>query len=296
MEQTDNTVLIAQLTDIHIGFDPDAKPEEFNRTRFRGTLERVLNGPNTPNFLVLSGDLTEHGDVVSFDKTAKLLEVVPFPVLPMVGNHDTREGLMHAFPDTPTHDGFIQFAVKSGNLKILCLDTLERGRHGGAYCEVRAAWLHEQLSADPDMATVIFMHHPPVVSGIGWMDPNPNEGWITRFAAAIAGFTNIVGIHCGHLHRPVNTSFNGVSLGVTGSVAPLVAMDLRPIDPQSPDQRDLITTEPSTYALHRWDGNNLLTHYEKTNDWIVLASYNEALQPMIQEMYDEKAGAVPEGS
>ena len=33
-------MLIAQMTDIHIGFDPDARPEELNRIRFRQTLNR----------------------------------------------------------------------------------------------------------------------------------------------------------------------------------------------------------------------------------------------------------------
>ena len=295
MQQSQKTRLIAQITDIHIGFDPDAKPEELNRIRFRGTLDRITSAPNNPDFMVLSGDLTDHGDLESFEKTAALLENLPFPLLPMVGNHDTREGLLHAFPHTPNHGrdangfGFIQYSVDAGaGLQIICLDTLEPGRHGGAFCEERAAWLKAELSGCNDKAVLIFMHHPPIVSGIGWMDPAPREPWIERFAEAIAGHDNIVGIHCGHLHRPINTTFRGVNLGVTASVAPLVAMDLRPIDGDDADGRELITTEPATYALHRWDGVDLLTHYEKTHDWDVLARYDPPLQPMIREMLAEK--------
>jgi len=55
-------MLIAQMTDIHIGFAPDEKPEELNRIRFRATLKRLLAGPNTPDMLVLSGDVTDRGD------------------------------------------------------------------------------------------------------------------------------------------------------------------------------------------------------------------------------------------
>ena len=295
MSETNDTRLVAQITDIHIGFDPDAKPEELNRIRFRGTLDRIVSAPNRPDFMVLSGDLTDHGDLDSFEKTAALLSDLPFPLLPMVGNHDSREGLLHAFPDTPHHDddgegyGFIQYSVDGGNgLQIVCLDTLEPGRHGGAFCETRAAWLKAELQANRDRAVLIFMHHPPVVAGIGWMDPNPDEPWILRFAEAIAGHDNIVGIHCGHLHRPINTTFRGINMGVTASVAPLVAMDLRPITDDNPDGRELITTEPATYALHRWDGTDLLTHYEKTHDWDVLARYDPPLQPMIEEMLAEK--------
>jgi 3',5'-cyclic AMP phosphodiesterase CpdA len=281
-------MLIAQMTDIHIGFDPDARPEELNRIRFRATLDRLLESPNPIDMLVLTGDLTDHGDKDSFEKTAALLEACPMPIYSIVGNHDTREGLLHAFPDTPVHDGFIQYAVEQDGLRILFLDTLEVGRHGGAFCDTRATWLKAELAAYPDTPTLIFMHHPPVVSGIGWMDPGPTEPWMLRFGDAIKGHDQVQAIHCGHLHRQITTTFQGVLLSVTPSVAPLVAMDLRPIDPDTPDDRDLITTEPPTYAIHRWADGQLLTHYEKVSDWVVLAKYDPNLQGMIREMFAER--------
>ena len=38
-------------------------------------------------------------------------------------------------------DGFIQYAIEDLPVRILVLDTLEVGRHGGGFCETRAAWL-----------------------------------------------------------------------------------------------------------------------------------------------------------
>jgi len=227
-------MMIAQMTDIHIGFDPEAKPEELNRIRFRETLAR-------------------------------------------------------AFPDCPTMEGgFLQYAIEQDGLLILMLDTLEPGRHGGAFCEMRARWLSDQLSANSDTPTLIFLHHPPVVSGIGWMDPAEDEPWMIRMGDAMRGHDQILAMHCGHLHRPINTQFAGIPLSVTPSVAPLVSMDLRDISPAQPDNRALITTEPPTYALHRWDGKTLVTHYEKVSDWDVLAYYGPHLQPMIKEMFAER--------
>jgi 3',5'-cyclic AMP phosphodiesterase CpdA len=281
-------MLIAQMTDIHIGFAPDEKPEEYNRIRFRATLRRLLEGPNLPDMLVLSGDITDNGDLDSFEKTAGLLADCPFPVWPMVGNHDTREALVQAFPQVRLDQGFLHYTLESDGLRILLLDTFEPGRHGGAFCDARAAWLTAQLDVAPDTPTLIFMHHPPVVSGIEWMDPTPDEAWIQRFGAAVAGRRQILAIHCGHLHRPLATTFRGIPLHVTSSVAPLVAMDLRSIDKQVPDGRDLITTEPPTYAIHRWDGVNLVTHYERVSDWRVLAHYTGSLQAMIQDMFAER--------
>lgn len=282
-------MLIAQLTDIHIGFDPEAQPEELNRTRFRAVLARVFETPNTPDLLVLSGDLTDHGDRESFAQTVSLLAQVPCPILPMVGNHDTREELLRAFPDCPQADGFVHHVTERDGLAIICLDTLEPGRHGGAFCTARRDWLRATLAALGSRPVVIFMHHPPVVSGIDWMDPAPQEDWIANFGEALAGHeAHVLAIHCGHLHRPLGARFRGIPVSVTPSVAPLVALDLSPIDPERADDRDLITTEPPSYALHRWDGRSLVTHYETVSDWQVLASFGEHLKPMIREMFAER--------
>jgi hypothetical protein len=132
------------------------------------------------------------------------------------------------------------------------------------------------------------MHHPPVVAGIDWMDPAPNEPWIIRLRDLLTGQHQVQAIHCGHLHRPITTQFAGIPLGVTPSIAPLVAMDLSPIDQNVPDDRELITAEPPTYALHRWDGQTLVTHYERVGDWQVLARFHAGLQPMIEGMFAER--------
>lgn len=282
-------MLIAQMTDIHIGFEPDARPEELNRQRFRATLDRLLRQVNTPDMLMLTGDITDRGDADSFAKTAALLEECPFPVHALVGNHDNREELLAAFPSTPSEDGFVHYVIEQDGLVVICLDTLEPGRHGGAFCEKRKGWLRARLEETAGKPVLIFMHHPPVVSGIDWMDPRADESWILNFAAAIAGHEErIQGIHCGHLHRQINAMFHGVLVSVTPSVAPLVAMDLRPIDEKKPDQRPLITTEPPTYAIHSWRDGQLVSHYEKISDWEVIASYGPHLQPMVKEMKAEK--------
>ena len=277
-------VLIAQITDIHVGFAPDDRPEELNLTRFRATLQRLIDGPNRPDLLVLSGDITDHGDADSFAKTAALLADCPFPILPMVGNHDSRAGLLGAFGQVvPAGGGFLHYVVDAPlGLRIICLDTLEDGRHGGAFCDARAAWLAAQLADAPDTPTLIFMHHPPVVAGIDWMDPAPDEPWMLRLRDVLTGQSQVQAIHCGHLHRQITTRFAGIPLGVTPSVAPLVAMDLTPIDKDAPDDRELIT------ALHRWDGQSLVSHYERVGDWQVLARFHAGLQPMIEGMFAER--------
>ncbi|MEO6041666.1 MAG: metallophosphoesterase [Croceibacterium sp.] len=281
-------MLIGQLTDIHLGFAPDGPEEELNKVRLRAVLARLLDGPNLPDMLVLSGDLTEHGDAASFTALAELVSASGIAAWPMVGNHDTREALLRAFPSVAAQGGFVHYTIEQGGLRVIMLDTLEPGRHSGAFCKVRARWLAAQLDAAPGRPTVIFMHHPPVVSGIAWMDPDPGASWIERFGAAVEGRRQILAIHCGHLHRTLATRFRGIPLHVCPSVDPQVALDLTSIDDAYADGRELIAAEPPAYALLRWDGERLVTHYEHVGDWHVLARYTNKLQPMVKAMAAER--------
>lgn len=282
-------MLIAQITDIHIGFD-QGNPDEYNMERLRAVLARLIDSPNRPDMLIMTGDLVEFGDAQSYARLAEAVSICPFPVHAMVGNHDFREELLDAFPGTPSHDGFIQYAIDRDGLRLLLLDTFEPGRHGGAYCEARAAWLKAELAAHPDVPTLIAMHHPPFVSGIAWLDSDEREPWMARFADAIAGFGQVRAIVSGHLHRNIHTLWNGLSLTVCASTAPLVALDLRPIDPHAPDNRAMITDEPPVYALHRWDGARLVSHFESVDDHRVFARFDDSLSDIVQLIDDERRG------
>ncbi|MCX7864313.1 MAG: phosphodiesterase [Novosphingobium sp.] len=280
-------MLIAQITDIHLGFDRE-NPEEYNMKRLRAVLSRLLASPNRPDMLVMSGDLVEFGDAESYARLAEAVSICPFPVLPMPGNHDLRQPLLDAFPGIPSPDGFIQYAINGNGMRLILIDTLEPGRHGGAFCETRAAWLKAELAAHRDTPTIIAMHHPPFESGIAWLDGDAREPWMRRFAEAIDGHDQVRAIISGHLHRNIHTLWNGLSLTVCASTAPLVALDLRPIDPLRPDQRAMITDELPVYALHRWDGTRLVSHFESVDDHRVFARFDESLQQIVKLIDDER--------
>lgn len=282
-------MLIAQITDVHIGFDR-GNPDEHNMQRLRAVLKRLAEAPSRPDMLLLTGDLTESGDAESFARLAEAVSECPFPIWPMVGNHDDRDTLLDAFPHTPSEGGFIHYPLECDGFRMLLLDTLEPGRHGGQFCEARASWLKAQLAAHPDTPTIIVMHHPPFESGIAWLDSAADEPWIVRFGEAVAGHSQVRAIISGHLHRTIHTLWGGISLTVCPSTAPLVALDLTPIDPDRPDGRAMITDELPGYALHRWDGERLISHFESVGDWDVLASYNDALQAVVRLMQEERGG------
>jgi len=285
-------VLIAQITDTHVGFEPEAGENEFNFVRFRNVLGHLMSQPILPDMLILSGDLTDGGQQECYHRIRDLVQECPFPVHVLPGNHDNRDELLRAFPECPTADGYAQYALECGEgsdrLRILCLDSFEPGRHGGAFCETRAAWLTRELEAHPDTPTMLFMHHPPVVAGIEWMDPKPSEEWFTRFHDTVKGHKQIVAIQAGHLHRPLHSVVEGIPLSVTPAVAPAVSLDLRPLDAEVADSRPIVAAEPPFYSLHLWKDGTLVSHFQPVGHWQTLARFEEHLKPMMRGLLAER--------
>lgn len=282
-------MLIAQVTDIHLGFDR-GNPHELNVRRLNMVIDQLNALTPRPDLLIVSGDLVEHGDNAhAYDHVHALLGRWEGPMLLCVGNHDGRAAFAAEFSQVRrTSDGFIQYVSEQEGLRIIVLDTLDEGRHGGTFCEARAAWLAERLAEAPARPTLLVLHHPPLDTGIPWMSALPHEGWVERLRTVVEPAHQVVGMICGHVHRAITATFAGRHLVVAPSTAPQVALDLKHVDPQHPDGRALIIADPPAFALHHWDGERLLTHFEIAGPRNVLASYSHNLQPMMREFLRER--------
>ena len=280
-------MLIAQITDIHLGFDPD-NPAEFNRKRLDQLLVTLMNLKPRPDFLIATGDLIDRGDEDSYRRLKIAFEVCPFPVYMCLGNHDQRDTFQNQFPDVPFADGFMQYEFDAGPLRVLVLDTLEEGRHGGAFCELRAAWLDARLAERQDVPTLIVQHHPPVEVGIEWMNTHPGEPWVDRLEQCVSGKPQIIGMVCGHVHRSIVTHWQGFAVAICPSSAPQVALELAPIDPETPDGRNMIIADPPAFALHWWNGRELITHFDTADEHVTLARFDEKMQPLVKSLIAER--------
>lgn len=282
-------MLIAQITDIHLGFET-GNPDEYNRRRLDCALRRLRELAPRPDLLLATGDLADTGDdCESYARLRLALADLPFPAYFALGNHDGRDAFRASFPDLAMPDGFLQYAIEDYDLRILVLDTLEEGRHGGGFCETRAGWLRARLAEAPERPTLIVLHHPPIETGLSWMTENPEAFWVKRLEAIVSAHGNIVAMIAGHLHRPVVTHWAGTVLAVCPATAPQVALDFEPIDPDAPDGRPMIVADPPCYALHWWNGASLVSHFDTAGDRDILARYGPELQPLVRMLLAEKA-------
>lgn len=281
-------MIIGQITDLHLGFAGD-KASEPNQLRLDAVLERLIAFRPHLDLLLVTGDLTERGDQASMTRLRDRLERLPFPWAVLPGNHDLRSSLLEVFPETPSFDGYVQSALETFALRILLLDTVEEGRHAGAFDGGRAAWLERVLAAAPGQPTLLVMHHPPVPIGIDWMSASQAEPWTHDLTAVVAKAPQVVGAIAGHVHRPIVTPWAGTLLRVCPAVAPQLALNLSPINPARPDGRALLVSEPPGFAVHHWTpAGGLTTHFATVGPAETLLRYNEGFQPVIQRFLKER--------
>ena len=95
---------------------------------------------------IITGDLTDQGLRESYEDSREILQQLPMPFHPLIGNHDHRKIFSEVFPEVPLDEyGFVQQMLETPLGSFLLLDTVEHGKHWGSYCEKRGAWLQDVL-------------------------------------------------------------------------------------------------------------------------------------------------------
>lgn len=267
---------IAQITDLHVTTEKDPLNQQRNRERLRQVMAAIHALRPRPVAIIASGDLVDRGEPEEYVELKRLMAGSEIPVFYGMGNHDDREAFLSVFRDSGVEtddDGFVQYALDLGDARVVVCDTLG-GPNDGEYDEARAAWLARTLDDAPDRPTAIVLHHPPIASGIRWMDPDPDSPWIRRLERVLTGRQQVKTLLCGHIHR----AFNGVFAGHLVSAAPATSiqltLDLTEVDMHVPDGREILVEEPPGYALLMSDGESLTTHICLAGDYPPAVTYN----------------------
>lgn len=255
-------MLIAHLSDPHLCPPGQLYQSVLDTTpRFAEALARAASF--TPDLLVLSGDLTEHGDPASYAIARDLLADVPCPVLAIPGNHDDRDGFRAGLTGMPnlvplTASGPLH-AVAEAKVRVIGLDVTIPGAHHGIVTPDHVDWLDRTLSAAPDVPTLLMMHQPPFTTGIGYVDAYRCFGE-DLLSPVLTAHPEVICLLAGHVHRFTLTSFAGRPAVTAPATSTSLALRLTPgADPAS-------VTEPAAILLHHRDGGQLTTHFQPVGD------------------------------
>ena len=204
--------------------------------------------------VLATGDLVNDERPAEYAVLSSLIAPLAAPVLPIPGNHDTRDGVRAAFPDVPWADAAHASweVVVADHVRIVGLDSTRPGDPGGEFDDEREDWLRATLATSHDGPTVLAIHHPPFRSGIEWMDRSGFVG-LDRLVGVLTDHP-VDRVVCGHLHRPIISTVAGVPAQVGLSTVEHVALDL------APGAGVTLVREPVGYQVHRIAGRDMVTH------------------------------------
>ena len=145
-----------------------------------------------------------------------------------------------------------------GDLDIVLLDSSVPGASHGRLDADTLRWLDATLGGAPKRPALLFLHHPPFVTGIGHMDVQ-NLRNAADLAAVLRRHKRTRLIAAGHVHRAVLTMFAGVAATICPAPNHAVALDLDARMPPS------FKIEPPAFHLHAWfpgdDFGDAVTHF-----------------------------------
>jgi 3',5'-cyclic AMP phosphodiesterase CpdA len=256
---TGEPFLLVQLSDAHVRED-DEQPERM----FADAVRDVAAMAPAPGAVLVSGDLTEHGHPHEYERVRELLSALAMPVHVLGGNHDDREHLRASFPlpegDADGED--YRYTACCGPLRLVALDTTDPGRVEGRLGVERLAWLEARLAEDRETATVVTMHHPPLLLGIpAWDAIGLPDADRAALGEIIAGHPQVRRVVAGHVHRAALGSVGGCPVFTCPSTWIQGLLDFA-----HPDELSVVA-EPPGLAVHVAVAGELTTHVQPVGEW-----------------------------
>jgi len=250
-------MLIAQVTDPHIKREGQLAYKKIDTAEnLNRCVTHLRNLTQPPDIVLMTGDLTDFGRPEEYALLRRLIAPLTMPVYLIPGNHDHRQNLRDAFHHhayLPQNGEFIHYVIDDYPVRMIGLDTTIPGKPGGEMCRTRLHWLDQQLATEKSKPTLLFMHHPPIKTGITHMDVQ-NCANNEKLAEVVEKHPQIFQILCGHVHRPIHKQWHGVTVTIAPSSSHYVALDLRENGPAD------WYLEPPAVQLHHWHDTELISH------------------------------------
>lgn len=242
-------MLIAQISDCHVLTGGGRLSDRFDTVAaFDRLVDSLARQPVQPDLILFSGDLGEDATQEEYRFVGERLRSLDIPVWAIPGNHDARSPMWAGLPDMlqRTEQGHLCVFDDSFPLVMIGLDTLVEGAPHGELCAHRLSWLADRLSACSDRPVLMFMHHPPILTGLKDMDSIGLLSGKDDLAHLVAAHGKVQAILCGHMHRSIHGNFAGAPVCVSPSASHQIAFDLRDGQPYR------FTDEPAGYMMHVW--------------------------------------------
>jgi 3',5'-cyclic-AMP phosphodiesterase len=204
---------LVHISDTHILPSEDDRLQTVDTfDTLHAVLERVAESGVRPDAVIVSGDIANGGEPVSYQRIKAELDrwqvQLQTQLIVAMGNHDSRPAFREAMLGAEPSQDPVEYVTWIGGLRVIVLDSTVPGAPYGQVRPDQLLWLEAELQTPADEGTLLVLHHPPVP------DPTRLAGLLTLHGSAeledvLAG-SDVVGILAGHAHHAISASFAGV--------------------------------------------------------------------------------------
>lgn len=190
--------------------------------RLRAAVDSINRRHADAELVMITGDIAHWGEPEAYARVRDALGDLFMPWYPLVGNHDVRDAFFAGLPNAAADDdGKASFRLDTSAGPFLALDTLTEGTHAGQIDKRQLKWLDGELSGIE--SGFLFMHHPPVRTGINGMDRIPLLNPDDLAAVLDRNRGKVRHIFFGHMHRAFHGSWRGIPFSTVKATAHQVA-------------------------------------------------------------------------
>jgi Icc protein len=192
-------MLIVQLSDTHLVQAPETRPEsDDHESHVLRVCAQIRQLGIAPDLVLLTGDLTDSGSAVGYQRLRQALESLAAPFLAIPGNHDDPWLVEQTFGSPRVRD--------LAGWRIIGLDTTIQGRPEGRIDVDDTLRLVDSESGRP---TLLAMHHPPVSpSSHPWFQLDGGK----RLLDELRLRPGVRGVVSGHLHQAFSSRLGHLKL------------------------------------------------------------------------------------
>ncbi len=198
-----------------------------------------------PEFVILTGDLTNDEQESSYFLVKSILARLEVPLYLAVGNHDARVPFRRIMLGESNPQGDrIHYSFSRNGYRFVVLDSLDEGKVTGSMDDRQLDWLHQTLTDTGKAPTLVCLHHPPVPTGAPWMDSLMLQE-ADRLLEVLEHHRSVHWVLCGHVHHPFCIERGRIKYLITPSVS--FQFRKKPLPTEGPAR--LLSTKPPAFRI-----------------------------------------------
>ncbi len=190
---------VVQITDPHLFAEAD---ECLLGWPTRPSFERVLAAAlaEDPDLLLLTGDVSQDGSKASYRAAASLVRAAGVPCGWVPGNHDDAAAMKPVLTGPPFLDGPV---IDVGAWRFVLVDSHIPGEVSGEIGPGQRLEIERAITSEPSRPVCLVLHHPPLATGSGWLDPLGLRD-ADALLALVNRHRNVRLVLFGHVHQEVD--------------------------------------------------------------------------------------------